>query len=252
MKKITLLLLSCILFLSFPLLAQPDVETGTQGAFTLIPIFHGSVVIIYGKEVIYIDPYGDKGLYDGLPAPTIICLTHPHGDHTSRPTLEALDLSKATFVWPEAVKELVGDLAKNDDYSLKNDQSVNIRGVEVMAVPMYNLPNDAAARHKKGWGNGYVITLSGKRIYLSGDTEDIPEMRQLKSIDYAFICMNQPFTMKVEQAASAVMDFKPAVVYPYHFRGAGGVKSDVDEFKRIIEASGISTEVRLREWYPTP
>jgi L-ascorbate metabolism protein UlaG (beta-lactamase superfamily) len=91
--------------------------------------------------------------------------------------------------------------------------------------------------------------MGGKRIYDSGDTEDIPEMRQLRNIDAAFVCMNLPYTMDVEQAVSAVREFRPKIVYPFHYRGRDGTKSDVGRFKRLVEEEG-GIEVRLLRWYP--
>ena len=92
------------------------------------------------------------------------------------------------------------------------------------------------------------MTIGGKTIYLSGDTSDIPEMRQLTQIDVAFVCMNLPYTMSVDQAADAVIEFKPNIVYPYHYRGQGGL-SDVDRFKSLVNQSATEVEVRLRNWY---
>jgi L-ascorbate metabolism protein UlaG (beta-lactamase superfamily) len=115
---------------------------------------------------------------------------------------------------------------------------------------MYNLPESQDSRHTKGRGNGYLITLAGKRLYVSGDTEDIPEMRQLKKIDAAFVCMNLPYTMDVKQAADAVLAFKPGIVYPYHYRGQGGL-SDINEFKQIVNNKNSKIDVRLLDWYPT-
>ena len=114
---------------------------------------------------------------------------------------------------------------------------------------MYNLPESAESRHTKGRGNGYVLTMGGKKVYLSGDTSDIPEMRKLKGIDIAFVCMNLPYTMDIEQAASAVLDFNPKIVYPYHYRGQGGL-SDVEAFSKLVAAGNKSIDVRLRNWYP--
>jgi L-ascorbate metabolism protein UlaG (beta-lactamase superfamily) len=114
---------------------------------------------------------------------------------------------------------------------------------------MYNLPETEDSRHPKGRGNGYVINLGGKSVYFSGDTEDIPEMRSLKNIDIAFVCMNLPFTMDVEQAAHAVLAFKPKIVYPYHYRGQNGL-SDVEIFKKAVNAGNNKIDVRLRNWYP--
>jgi L-ascorbate metabolism protein UlaG (beta-lactamase superfamily) len=113
---------------------------------------------------------------------------------------------------------------------------------------MYNLPEAPDSRHTKGRGNGYVLTLGGKLVYISGDTEDIREMRSLKNIDVAFVCMNLPYTMDIEQASSAVLEFKPKIVYPYHYRGQGGL-NDVEGFKKLVNAVNPSIEVRLRNWY---
>ena len=114
---------------------------------------------------------------------------------------------------------------------------------------MYNLREEALKFHEKGRGNGYILNIGGKRIYISGDTEDIPEMRSLNDIDIAFVCMNLPWTMSVENAASAVLDFKPEVVYPYHYRGTNGL-SDIQNFKEIVEESSTEIDVRLLNWYP--
>jgi L-ascorbate metabolism protein UlaG (beta-lactamase superfamily) len=115
---------------------------------------------------------------------------------------------------------------------------------------MYNLPESPTAMHTKGRGNGYVLGIGGRRIYLSGDTQGIPEMRALKDIDVAFVCMNLPYTMAVDEAADAVLAFKPHIVYPYHYRGQGGL-SDVNAFKAKVEAGDKNIEVRLRNWYPS-
>jgi L-ascorbate metabolism protein UlaG (beta-lactamase superfamily) len=126
---------------------------------------------------------------------------------------------------------------------LTNGQTAPLLGVQIEAVAAYNLTADRAKFHAKGRGNGYVLTLGDKRVYLSGDTEDIPEMRALKNIEVAFLCMNLPYTMTVEQAASAVRAFRPKIVYPYHCRG-----SDLGQFKKLVgEDSGV--EVRIRDWY---
>ena len=124
-----------------------------------------------------------------------------------------------------------------------NGETKSLLGLTVEAMPMYNTIPERTKFHPKGRGNGYVLTFADKRVYLSGDTEDIPEMRALKNIDVAFICMNLPYTMTPEQAAGAVREFRPKIVYPYHCRG-----SDLDKFKRLVsEVNGV--EVRLRDWY---
>ena len=114
---------------------------------------------------------------------------------------------------------------------------------------MYNMkrgPEPGKLFHDKGRGNGYVLTYGGKRFYISGDTEGIPEMRALKNIDVAFVCMNLPYTMTVEEAADAVKAFHPKVVYPYHYRGTQGM-SDTKAFAQALAGTGI--DVRLIDWY---
>ena len=115
----------------------------------------------------------------------------------------------------------------------------------VKAMPMYNLPEADDSHHRKGRGNGYILTLGGKSVYISGDTEDIPEMRKLEKIDVAFVCMNLPYTMNIDQAASAVLEFKPKIVYPYHYRG-----QDIKSFQKLVNKKNKKIDVRLRDWYP--
>ncbi len=118
-------------------------------------------------------------------------------------------------------------------------------GIQIQAVPMYNLkrgPEAGKLYHTKGRGNGYILTFGDRRIYISGDTECIPEMKDLKDIDAAFVCMNLPYTMTPEEAAGCVNAFKPEVVYPYHYRD-----SDMDAFKRAVTAPGVKVE--LLDWY---
>ena len=132
---------------------------------------------------------------------------------------------------------------------MNNGQTAVVKDINVEAIPMYNLREEALKFHEKGRGNGYVLTFGDERVYISGDTEDIPEMRNLKNIDKAFVCMNLPYTMPVESAASAVLDFKPKTVYPYHFRGTEGL-SDVEKFKSIVNEGNPDINVELLEWYP--
>ncbi len=128
---------------------------------------------------------------------------------------------------------------------LSNGQTISKFDISITAIPMYNLPEAADARHTKGRGNGYVLTFGNKTLYLSGDTAGIPEMRALKNIDVAFVCMNLPYTMDINEAASAVLDFKPKIVYPYHYRG-----QDTEAFKKLVNTANKEIEVRLRNWYP--
>jgi len=215
----------------------------SEGDLIIHPINHATLVMVWKDKIIQVDPVGGARRFDGLPKPNLILITDIHGDHLSAETLEALADPKANIVAPSAVAEKLPEKLRQQTSVLANGESKTVSGVTVEAVPMYNLTADRLKYHNKGRGNGYVVLLGGKRVYLSGDTEDIPEMRALKNIDVAFVCMNLPYTMTEEQAASAVREFKPRIVYPYHYRG-----SDLEKFKKLVGAdSGV--EVRLRDWY---
>lgn len=240
--------LPLFLLFAFPLFAQVDQIPAEKSNITVTPIFHGTVVFQWDGKTVYVDPYGGAERFSELPVPDLVLITHKHGDHLNKSTLQKLDLSKAELIAPQSVVEDLGNVTFNKVWTLNNGETKELKGISVEAVPMYNLPADDNPRHPKGWGNGYVITMGGKRVYISGDTEDIPEMRQLKDIDVAFVCMNLPYTMDVEHAASAVIDFKPAIMYPFHFRGSGGF-SDVEQFKKLVNEGTDAVEVRLRDWY---
>jgi len=152
-------------------------------------------------------------------------------------------LENTTLIAPKAViDKLPETIAKKTIVTLNNGDIFDLKEISVEAIPMYNLCKEALKFHTKGRGNGYVDYLGNERIYISGDTEDILEMRTLKNIDKAFICMNLPYTMMEESAANAVLEFKPKTIYPYHYRGTQGL-SDVKKFKAIVNKGNTAIEV---------
>lgn len=214
-----------------------------EGAVVIFPIRHATLVMVWKDKAIYVDPVGETKLFKGLPRPELILITDIHEDHLSAETIASVLLPKTKIIAPAAVAEKLPEKLKLQTLIMTNGESQTRSEITIEAVPMYNLTEDRLKFHEKGRGNGYVITAGEKRMYVSGDTEDIPEMRHLKNIDAAFVCMNLPFTMTVDQAASAVREFKPKIVCPYHYQG-----SDLEKFKQLVgEDSGI--EVRLRDWY---
>jgi L-ascorbate metabolism protein UlaG (beta-lactamase superfamily) len=225
-----------------------QIET-EKGPLSIQPILHGTVVFTWDGKTIYVDPYGGAEAFKGVAPPDLILITDIHGDHLDLETLKAINTDKATFVVPQAVADKLPENIKNRVVVLANSEHTEQHGIAIAALPMYNLPESEDSRHTKGRGNGYVLEFADKTIYLSGDTEDIPEMRALRNIDVAFVCMNLPYTMDVDQAASAVLEFKPAIVYPYHYRGQDGM-SDVEAFKRQVNEGDQNIDVRLRNWYP--
>nr|WP_317048160.1 MBL fold metallo-hydrolase [Cellulophaga lytica] len=153
------------------------------------------------------------------------------------------------MIAPQAVADKLSDNLKTKLTILNNDASVDFANIKITAIPMYNLREEAIKFHSKGRGNGYLLEKGGERVYFSGDTEDIPEMRALQNIDKAFICMNLPYTMTVKSAASAVLEFKPKQVYPYHYRGKPDV-SDIAKFKQLVNDGNKDIEVIQLDWYP--
>ncbi|UXX80809.1 MBL fold metallo-hydrolase [Reichenbachiella carrageenanivorans] len=249
MKKNVFLLL-LLIFIRFVSSAQPTPEiiATDSGDIKIYPILHAAMAISYQDQMIYIDPYGGQTAFENIDSATLILITDIHGDHLNTETLNGISAQNTPIIAPEAVITKLGSAFQNLQ-PLSNGQKTTVAAIEIEAIPMYNLPEDSTSRHPKGRGNGYVLNIAGKRIYISGDTEDIVEMRALKNIDVAFICMNLPYTMTIESAADAALAFKPKVVYPYHYRGKGGL-SDVEGFKRLISVSSDQIEVRLVNWYP--
>ena len=229
-------------------LASESSMNTAEESIKVIPITHGTLILETESEVIYIDPTGGAKAFKGQKSPSLVLITDIHGDHLSTSTLEALKLSDITIVAPKAVTDKIPSTISQQIQTLNNGEHFTHSGIDIEAIPMYNLREEAKKFHAKGRGNGYVLTIDGERVYISGDTEDIPEMRQLKDIDKAFVCMNLPYTMTVESAASAVLEFKPKTVYPYHYRGTEGL-SDVKLFKELVNKGDISILVELLTWY---
>lgn len=215
----------------------------------IIPIEHATAVLELGDATLYIDPVGGKSVFEGQKSPDLILITDIHGDHFSLETLQELDTENATIVLPQAVADQIPEDSGLKLEIMGNGETKELSGIGIEAIPMYNLREEAKDFHVKGRGNGYVITFGDERLYFSGDTEDIPEMRALENIDKAFVCMNLPYTMTVESAADAVLEFKPKEVYPYHFRGRPDV-SDVAKFKQIVNQGNPDIKVVQLDWYP--
>jgi L-ascorbate metabolism protein UlaG (beta-lactamase superfamily) len=233
---------------SYAQLAAPDVLTTKMGPLSIQPVQHASLILTVNNKVIYADPSGGPALFKGMATPDIILITDIHGDHFDTATLAKLATPNTTLIVPQVVADKLPP-TYTKVVVLKNGDNTTQSGISIRAIPMYNLPESATAMHTKGRGNGYVLGIGGKNIYLSGDTQGIPEMRSLKDIDVAFVCMNLPYTMDIPEAVDAVLAFKPKIVYPYHYRGRGGL-SDVNAFKTQVEAGNKNIEVRLRNWYP--
>jgi len=196
----------------------------------------------WGDISVAVDPVGESRRY-GYPA--LILVTDIHQDHFSPETLAALT---GLIVAPPAVAEAAKSLTPRITV-VKNDERCDIAGFTVTAIPMYNRPDaDNADFHTKGRGNGYVIEKNGVRFYIAGDTAHIPEMHALGRIDVAFIPMNLPYTMGVEEAAEATIAIAPSTVIPYHYRGPDGL-ADISQFARLVALAGRPIKVEQLTWY---
>jgi len=240
---------ACAAMLSLAVGAQAQMARPVQtfpssaGPVKITPVYHASLEIEAGGKVIIIDP-AKPANFAGLPQADLILVTDIHGDHLDEALLKAESKEGTQIIAPDAVAKQLKEVKVTK--VLANGEKTTWDKFTIEAIPMYNMTRGPAAGkffHDKGRGNGYVLTYGGKRFYFSGDTEAIPEMRALKNIDVAFICMNLPYTMTPDEAADAVKAFKPKVAIPYHYQG-----QDLNVFKKDLDGTGI--EVRLLEWYP--
>ncbi|MDD4856484.1 MAG: MBL fold metallo-hydrolase [Candidatus Krumholzibacteria bacterium] len=213
--------LACAVLLALALPAgaqnvfQKDTISTSRGDLTITFIGHASLMFSFGGKTIYVDPWGKLADYSTLPKADIVLVTHDHFDHLDRKALKDVATDRTSIVITQGCEKqgVQGIIMKNGDVR-------TIDGLEIEAVPAYNVVNkrpDGQPFHPKGTGNGYVITIGDKRVYVAGDTENIPEMKKLAGIDIAFLPMNLPYTMTSEMAAEAALAIKPKILYPYHF-----------------------------------
>jgi L-ascorbate metabolism protein UlaG (beta-lactamase superfamily) len=225
-----------------------DTTIATEnGPLAIHPVEHATFVMEWNGKTIAVDPVGGVARFASFGKPDLILITHTHGDHLSVDTVKALAQPSTTIVAPASVAGEFPVTDRERITAVANGESVKWGDSLIEAVAMYNLTPERLNFHPKGRGNGYVVTLGNTRVYIAGDTEDIPEMRSLENVDLAFVCMNLPYTMDVDAAADAVLEFKPKVVIPYHYRGKGGM-SDLEVFRSRV-ARDPNIEVRLLDWY---
>ena len=223
---------------------QSDLVHTTAGDLRLTPLYHGSVMLEFQGHIIHVDPWS-QGDYTGIPPADLLLVTHTHLDHLDRTMIDQLHKASTILVSSPAGADTLncspacGSIIE----VVGNGDTKRVLGIGIEGVPMYNLvqgPEPGKVFHHKGVGSGYVLSFGGTRVYFSGDTECVPEVKALKNIDIAFVAMNPPKTMSTGEAAACVQVFRPAIVYPYHYRG-----SNVQEFADALK--GMPIEVRLRK-----
>lgn len=225
---------------------EADMFATDAGDIKIHPVNHASFVMETPVGTIYADPVGEPSAYGDFPRPDLILVTHEHGDHYKPETLAALVGDNTQMITNPAVHDMLPDDLKAKASQIGNGDATDYQGLKIDAIPAHNLTPERMNFHPEGRDNGYVLTFDGFRVYISGDTEDVPEMRALTDIDLAFVCMNLPFTMDSKAAASAVAEFKPRYVYPYHYRGRDGGTQDPKEFAELV---GDASEVKMGNWY---
>ncbi len=212
---------------------QEDVFKTSGGDLKITFIGHGTLMMTFAGKVIHIDPVSMYADYALLPKADLILITHEHGDHLDPKAVQAISTANTTIVVNPGSAKALPQAAL-----MKNGDSKTLAGIHIEAVPAYNMEK---AFHPKGNGNGYVLTFGDKRVYVAGDTENVPEIKALKNIDIAFLPMNLPYTMTPEQVADAAKAIRPKILYPYHF-------GDTDTARLVNllkDEKGI--EVRIRD-----
>lgn len=200
---------------------------------------HASFSIEFDNKFIYIDPVGAFGNFASQPKADIILITHLHDDHLDKDAIEVLSKNDTVIISTEtAIAELgSGMIMANGDKT----EIGNYLGIEAIAA--YNTTEGRDKFHPNtGRDNGYILTLGGSRIYISGDTEPTPEMAAIEGVDVAFLSVNQPYTMTVEQAVNAVKRLHPTVFYPYHY-GQTEYNTDIEKLQKELTDSGIDVRI---------
>ncbi len=218
---------------------EEDTFKTSAGDLKITFMGHGSLMFTFGGKIIHVDPYSGVADYSKLPKADMILLSHEHMDHLDPKALGAVRKEKTVVVLTETVaKEVQGGMV------MKNGDVKTIEGLKIEAVPAYNIVHKTPQGqpfHPKGTGNGYIVTFGDKRVYVAGDTENIPEMKNIKNIDIAFLPMNLPYTMTPEMVADAAKTFKPKILYPYHY-------GETDPSKIVSLLKGMKEmEVRIRK-----
>jgi L-ascorbate metabolism protein UlaG (beta-lactamase superfamily) len=221
---------------------QADIVQTSKGPLKMTPIYHGSVMLEFGGKIIHVDPWSQAD-YSGLPQADLILISHAHADHMDPPLIKTLRKESTIVVTSPAIHDTLNGVAGEVEI-MSNGEKKTFLGIEIEAVPMYNLvfgSGPGKPYHHKGIGNGYVLNFGDTRVYFSGDTECIPEMKALKNISVAFLAMNPPRTMPPAEAAACVKEFRPKIAYPYHYRG-----QNTQEFADALKNTP-GVEVRLRK-----
>ena len=218
---------------------QEDIVKTSGGELKITFVGHGTLMFTFEERIIHVDPVSREADYTQMPDSDIILVTHEHGDHLDSEAIASIRKEGTSILLPEKCA-----LAVPDGMVMINGDVRTVEGLRVEAVPAYNIVHKHPSGepfHPRGEGNGYIITFGDKRVYVAGDTENVPEMKTLKDIDIAFLPMNLPYTMTPEMVADASKAFRPEILYPYHFG-----KTDTSKLVKLM-AEEEDIEVRIRK-----
>ena len=239
-RAVAVSFLLCLALASPSAGAQFETETfsTSAGDLTITFIGHGTLMIQWGGKAIHVDPLTQYADYSRLPKADLVLITHEHRDHLDAKAVEAIRTDKTAVVLTQACASQV-----QGGIIMGNGEVKTVEGIRIETVAAYNLVNmrsPGVPYHPKGQGNGYVLTLENRRIYVAGDTENTPEVKALKDIDIAFLPMNLPPTMTPAMVADAARASKPKVLYPYHFG-----ETDTSKLADLLKDTP-EVEVRIR------
>ena len=214
------------------------IQTGT-GELKITFLGHGSLMFAFDNKIIHVDPFCQVADYNQLPKADLILITHEHHDHLDAEAVACIRTPKTDVVMTQLCKGQIkgGTVMRNGDMSV-------VQGLSIEAVPAYNLIHTRESGdpfHPCGSGNGYVVTFGDQRVYVAGDSENTPEMMNLRNIDIAFLPMNVPYTMTPEMVATAARAIGPRILYPYHFGN-----TDTSQLVRLLK-DRKDIEVRIRK-----
>ena len=216
---------------------EEDVFRTSAGEVTITFLGHGTLMVSFGGRVIHVDPYSKVADYSALPKADAVLITHEHQDHLDNEALKHIVTDETDIVLNRKSAAALGK-----GRIIGNGESKKVLGIKVEAVPAYNIVHkrdNGQPFHPKGEHNGYVLNFGDTRIYVAGDTENIPEMKELQDITIAFLPMNLPYTMTPEMAADAALSFRPKILYPYHYG-----QTDPEKLVDLLKDSGIEVRVR--------
>jgi L-ascorbate metabolism protein UlaG (beta-lactamase superfamily) len=218
---------------------ETDVISTTGGDLSITFLGHGSLLMVFQKKNIFVDVFGEVADYAKLPKADMVFITHEHFDHLDPKALASIRTEKTILVYTETCEQMI-----KGGIVMRNGDRQTVGEIPIEAVAAYNLVHKRPSGdpfHPKKSGNGYIFTFGGTRLYVAGDTENIPEMKALKGIDIAFLPMNLPYTMTPEMVADAAMAFRPHILYPYHYG-----ETDVSKLVRLLQGEK-EIEIRIRK-----